>query len=374
MPKAELIYSKRDMERTLDAQRKLEVENKRLTGELKTIKKDNASAAELRETIFGLTREPLDPPSWINETVPGKFSGVPVSFWSDFHWGERVFPEQVGGKNEFNRAIAIARLKKLCQVTIDLAKNHMTDPAYPGIIIALGGDIISGMIHEELRETNEGTLGACVEEVIEHLIAAITLMADEFGFVFIPCVVGNHGRITLKPRAKNRVQDNYDWLIYCALARHFKGDTRVQFLIPNEADCHFTVYGHRFMLTHGDTLGVKGGDGIIGSLGPIARGTIKVGRSEAQIGRDFDTLLIGHWHTYIPRGEAVPVIVNGALKGFDEYAHLMLRARYTRPSQALFFVHPKYGITAQWAMYLDKERKTDEARAAQWVSWETRGV
>ena len=57
-------------------------------------------------------------------------------------------------------------------------------------------------------------------------------------------------------------------------------------------------------------------------LGPIMRGKFKVGRSEAEIGRPFDTLLIGHWHQALMlKG----VIVNGALKGFDEYAR-------TRPS------------------------------------------
>ncbi len=346
---------------------KLKTKVKALEGELAAIKRDNLTAEKVREELLGLAAQTPDPPKWLNNTKGGSFAGVPVTFWSDWHWGEVVNPDEVGGVNSFNRAIAKDRVKDLCQVTIDLAKNHMVNPVYPGIVVALGGDMITGGIHEELRETNEGPLQVSCLEVEEQLIAGLTLMADEFGKVFVPCVVGNHGRMTHKPRAKHRVFESYEWNIYCHLERHFRNDPRLVFSIPAEADCHFSVFGHRFMLTHGDSLGVKGGDGIIGSLGPIARGTLKVGRSEAQIGRDFDTLMIGHWHTYIPRGEAVPVVVNGALKGYDEYARLGLRARYSRPSQALFFVHPKYGITAQWPMYLDKERKSDTARGAQWL-------
>ena len=351
---------------------KLRTKVKALEGELASIKKENLSAQAIRQEIFNLAAETPEPPAWINETAPSKFAGVPISFWSDWHWGERVFLDQVGGVNEFDRDIGKTRVQRLVQTTIDLCKNHMVNPEFPGIIVPLGGDMITGAIHDELKETNEVPIQFACLEVEEQLIAALTLMADEFSRVFVPCVVGNHARGTLKPRAKNRVFDSYEWNIYCHLERHFRDDPRIQFSIPSEADCHFAVYGHRFMLTHGDALGVKGGDGIIGSLGPIARGTLKVGRSEAQIGRDFDTLLIGHWHSYIPRGEAVPVIVNGALKGYDEYARLFLRARFALPSQALFFVHPKYGITAQWQMFLDSRKRSADDRGAAWVSWETR--
>lgn len=340
--------------------------------ELKSIVRDNVTAAEVREKIYDLNAYTPDPPVWLTKKSHVGHAGVPVAFWSDFHWGEIVFKDQVGGVNEFNRAIARRRLEKLVDYTIELAVHHMVKPNYPGIVVCLGGDLISGNIHDELRETNDGPVQQSVLEVQECLITALTRIADTFGKVFVPCVVGNHGRGTLKPRAKNRVYESFEWNIYCQLERWFKakGDRRVQFSIPSEADAHFTVLGHRFLLTHGDALGVKGGDGIIGAIGPIARGTTKVGRSEAQIGRDFDTLLMGHWHTYIPRGDAVPVIVNGALKGYDEYARLMLRVPYARPSQALFFVNEKYGITAQWSVKLEPQLKATEG--AEWVSWETR--
>lgn len=165
---------------------------------------------------------------------------------------------------------------------------------------------------------------------------------------------------------KNRVYTNYDWSIYCNLERDFRKDKRVHIMVPNEADAHFTVYGHRYMLTHGDSLGVKGGDGIIGAIGPIKRGSIKVGTSERAFGRDFDTLVMCHWHQYI----TLPgLIVNNALKGFDEYAHLQLRAPYSRPSQALWFTHPEHGITAHWQVYLEGQAKA--AQSKEWVSWLT---
>src|SRR5262249_43643226 len=118
--------------------------------------------------------------------------------------------------------------------------------------------------------------------------------------------------------------------------------------------------------THGDLLGVKGGDGIIGALGPIMRGALKTSRSEAQIDREFDTLVIGHWHQYL----TLPgLIVNNSLKGYDEFARLALRAPYSRPSQALWFSHPEHGITAHWQVYLDKQRlATDNTKLVSWAA------
>jgi hypothetical protein len=350
----------------------LKAKFKLLEHELAVTKKANDTAESIRETIYGLKALPMEQPKWITKLRPAKNPGVPMTLWSDWHWGETVFPDQVGGVNKFDQSIARDRVKRLVDITLDLALHHMVNPDYPGIVVCLGGDMISGGIHEELRETNWGPINDCIAELRGQIAAALKGMADRFGHVFVPCVVGNHGRATLKPRAKHRVIENHEWNLYQSLEAHFHdiGDKRVQFLIPRETDAYFTVLGHRFLLTHGDTLGVKGGDGIIGAIGPIARGAFKVGRSEAQIGRDFDTLLMGHWHTYIPRGEAAPVIVNGALKGYDEYARLMLRVPYSRPSQALWFVHQKHGITAQWQVYLDEVRKSSET--AEWVTWERR--
>ena len=336
--------------------------------ELANVHRENLSVAMLRKELFGLSEVTPKAPAWSTQAPPSKkdstFS-VPVTIWSDWHWGEIVRKSEVGGVNEFNRKIAKDRLKRLVGSTIDLARHHMGVIRYPGIVIALGGDMISGLIHEDLRETNDGTVQQTLIELQDELVGALTVMADQFGKVFVPCVVGNHGRMKMKPHAKHRAFESFEWNLYQQLERYFAKDPRFTFMIPDGPDVRFDVLGHRFMLTHGDALGTKGGDGMIGAIGPITRGAIKIGRSEAQIGRDFDTLVIGHWHSYMPRSEASGVICNGTLKGYDEFAHTILRVPYSRASQALWFVHAKYGITAQWQVFLDEQRAA--AKTEDWV-------
>jgi len=54
--------------------------------------------------------------------------------------------------------IAHKRAKKMIEVAIDLLNNHMVNPKYPGIVFALGGDMVSGDIHEELMATNDAEI------------------------------------------------------------------------------------------------------------------------------------------------------------------------------------------------------------------------
>ena len=130
-----------------------------------------------------------------------------------------------------------------------------------GIVIALGGDMISGLIHEELRETNDGTVQQTLIELQDELVGALTVMADQFGKVFVPCVVGNHGRMKMKPHAKHRAFESFEWNLYQQLERYFAKDPRFTFMIPDGPDVRFDVLGHRFMLTHGDRM--SGGHALV---------------------------------------------------------------------------------------------------------------
>jgi hypothetical protein len=280
--------------------------------------------------------------------------GMPMTLWSDWHWGETVDIRETGGLNEFNKAVAEQRVQNLVNRSITLLRDYSgLNPVFPGLWVLLGGDMVSGLIHDELVETNWGNIVTQAMEVAGAIAGAIRRLADEFGKIWVVGVVGNHGRTSSRPRAKGKARDSYDRAVYHSVASSLSGDDRFSFVIPDDTDYLFEVYGHRFLLTHGDALGVKGGDGIIGALGPIARGAVKLQTSEGNLGREFQTLILGHWHQYIPRGDALGCIVNGTLKGYDEYARVVLRARFARPSQALWIVSPKYGVAAQWPVYVD---------------------
>jgi hypothetical protein len=73
---------------------------------------------------------------------------------SDLHWGEVVRAEEIGGANEYDMAVAQSRLRNVIQTTIELLREHVVGD-YPGIVVPLGGDMISCSIHDELQQTND---------------------------------------------------------------------------------------------------------------------------------------------------------------------------------------------------------------------------
>jgi hypothetical protein len=285
---------------------------------------------------------------------------VPTLLASDWHWGEVVDPAQIGGVNEYSLKTAHDRAKRMINNTIDLLNNHMVNPSYPGIVFALGGDMITGDIHEELVATNEREVMPTVVDLWGVLAWCIETLADKFGRVFVPCVSGNHGRNTKKIRAKGRNFTSFDWLLYTFLAKRFEGDARVTFYIPDGADALYSVYGHRYLLTHGDQF--RGGDALIGPLGPIVRGDHRKRARNMQINADYDTIVMGHWHQLM---QTQKFIVNGSLIGYNEYAYNN-NYSFEPPRQALWITHPERGITFHMPVQVDgKKSVTDQP----WIQW-----
>jgi len=322
-----------------------------LEAEIARLKAD-ASHPDAIAHALGLVREhKIDPPDWVlrphrSDDTPG----VPVCLWSDWHIGETVDPAQVYSMNAFNEGVAEERIRRLVERTIHLACERMVNPRYPGIVVWLGGDMVSGWLHHELVATDWCPPTVAVAWCVSRLRWALTQLREKFGRVLVVCSPGNHGRITQKPMAKGSALASYDHLIYSQVVELFRDDRNIRICAAADGEALVQIAGTRFLMMHGHELGVSGGDGIIGALGPIMRGRTKVGRSQATVGRDFDVLCLGHYHQPIWQPTA-GIIVNGTLKGWDEYARVR-RLPYATASQMLFFVHPTWGPIQPFDVFL----------------------
>ena len=290
---------------------------------------------------------------WLTPKKPAKQSAATlVLMLSDLHLDEVVIPAEVEGLNAYNREIARLRLSKTIENTIKVARHYLAGMKYDGVVLMLGGDIFSGDIHEELKETNEDTMLGSLLYWAEQIASAIDLLADEFKKVHIAAVAGNHGRTTRKPRAKLRAKTNFDWLLAKMLERHFTGDKRLTFDVPESSDVLVKIYDSNHLLTHGDQT--KGGGSIGGIYPPIMRMRAKKAQRYLTTGQQFDTLWLGHWHQYLP---SPSMVVNGTMKGYDEYAFVS-NFSYEPPQQALAVVVPEKGITIQAPIFcVDRKRE-----------------
>lgn len=276
---------------------------------------------------------------------------------SDTHFDEVVSLAESGGTNQYNREIAERRLAAFAEKTILVARELMSGFEVVHLDMPFGGDMVSGNIHEELARSNDAEIMDTVDHWSERLAEVVVTVAKEFPTVFIPCVVGNHGRNTKKPRHKGRVRDNYDWLIYRSVARIIKqaGVSNVRFDISESTDVLWETMGHKYLLTHGDQA--SGGAGWGGIFSPIMRLYEKKLKSYASRGQSFDTLMMGHWHQFIDAG---PVIVNGSLKGYDEFAH-NLNFRAEPPQQAFWLTDPEKGKIFSGPLFVDDHQRSKAA-------------
>jgi hypothetical protein len=321
---------------------------KRLERELKQAGEAQLEHSFIKEKILQMERGTFDAqtPAWV--MTPKKshdIAGVPTLFLSDLHFGEVVDPSQVGGVNKYNLTIAKERVVVVTERTIKLLSIISPQFEYPGLVLALGGDLVNGNLREEMTATNEENIMPVVIDLFETLGSMIETLVEKFGKLFIPCVAGNHGRSTVKTWSSDRHATSFEWLLYCLLAKRFASDSRITFLIPNGVDANYRIYTHRFCLTHGDAF--RGGDGVIGVLGPVIRGDYKKRSRNSQINQDYQTMLLGHFHQYV---HLTKLIINGSLVGYNEYAYIN-NFPYEDPAQALFLTHPKHGITFRMPVF-----------------------
>ena len=330
----------------------LQRSNRTLRATLAESKADLAAVKQRLGVYEALDGAIIQPPKWI---LPPKRTGkknlaIPSLFVTDVHWGESVEPAEIDGLNCYNRAIAEMRIKQCAAGAVKLCRDYLSGVDYEGINLLLGGDLLSGDIHDELRETNVEATTESVVGVIEALIPAIRVLADHFGRVHTVAVTGNHGRTTKKPRAKRRSADSFDGLVYRLIAREFQGDERVTFDVPAGPDAHFSVYNVRYCLSHGDQF--RGGSGIAGALSPLLLGVHRKRRRDSQAGHPWDVLCVGHFHqSYYLKD----LIVGGAVIGYNEYAHGQ-NLPFEEPSAGLWLNTPERGISAYMPVYLmDRE-------------------
>ncbi len=329
-------------------------------GRAETAEKELCGATEAKRAAVGLRGVPAEPFIWPSAGMKPNPAGVVSFLWSDWHIGETVLASETHGVNSYDRGVAERRVEMLVERSIMLATTHVAKPNTDYAVLYLNGDFVSGWQHDEHLASDWCTPFESVRYAASYIRSAIRRILQAFKKMVVVCCVGNHGRLFhKKPPAKLQVHQSFDWLIYGFLEEAFGGDHRVTFATPSTGDYLLTVEGWRYLVMHGHELGVKGGDALIGLAGPMVRGRLKVGRAAASFGRDFDTLILSHFHdaTWLP-GQGV--IVNGCLVGYNEYA---LSRRYvaTTPSQWLWWTDRHWGPVCPMQVYVDEPVR---ARAA----------
>lgn len=303
-------------------------------GKLDNLVKEN-------ETLKANLEAALDPklkarPEQITITKSSKHREVtPVALLSDVHYEEVVDPDTVNGLNEYNPKIADKRLLEFFQGVVENYELVQSQHTIKNMVVALLGDMISGGIHPELMEGNAMLPIEAIQEMQKVLYNGIKFLLKETkANLTIPCSIGNHGRITEKPRVATAHGNNLEAFMYSNLAQFFKDEKRVKFVLGKAYHTYMQVYDKTLRLHHGDQVRYQGGVG--GLYIPMNKAIAQWNKA-----KHADLDLTGHWHAMKDGGNFVS---NGSVVGFGPYA-VKIKADYETPKQAFVVIDSKHGKT-----------------------------
>tara|TARA_R110002051_G_scaffold325117_1_gene425847 strand:+ start:4057 stop:5391 length:1335 start_codon:yes stop_codon:yes gene_type:complete len=319
--------------------------------------KDSAKKEIITDAIMDLAPSFNKIPLKNYSKPSGKFRGeheqTVIAPLTDTHVGEAVFKEQMMGLNTYDFDVFNQRLYGWANQVLNLVNYRRNIAPVNDLIVPMLGDMISGDIHEELARSN---IANCMEQMIRgaNLIAqALMFLAPHFETIKVPCVVGNHGRMTRKPPMKDKYLD-WDYMLYQWVATFCKNQDNLVFEIPKSYLHIFSVYDHNILIMHGDSVSGAGSNASITGAISKLRGVLQYKENMDEEEIRFDSAMIGHFHRIdeidIGTGE---LHICGTMKGPDEFALQRLHAA-TKPKHLVTYWHPKYGYIGKEVIYLDR--------------------
>lgn len=267
---------------------------------------------------------------------------------SDWHLDERVSPAATLGFGGYDFATFKARLKLLEITTIDLCENKLQGYTFPKLHVSMLGDFITGIIHDELRETSELDVTSATIGGAFVFAQFFRNLAQSFNEIHVRCVVGNHGRFTKKPRYK-LPQTNFDYIFYNLLSIFLINQPGITFDIPLSFFLLDDINEHTWLLMHGDAIRSWAGFPFYG----LERMVSRLQELIASRGNYIDYVALGHFHQLAllntVRGKK---IVNGSGIGPTEFSVKSVQSA-TAPFQLLHGSHYKYGFTWSFPIMLE---------------------
>lgn len=261
---------------------------------------------------------------------------------SDAHYGEVVVGANVHNVNEYNPEISKERHIKLFEKAIEMGREHNCGT----IDILMLGDLFSGNIHDELKETNAGPLTKLLVDYFKFIVGAFKGMMTQFKQMNIFCVVGNHSRTNQKWQAKNKCYDNYEYILYKFIEEVF-AETKGVTVHVAEAPSDIAVIGEqKWKIEHGDAY--RGGGAFCSPISTVTRDNFKDYGMFMKMGIDFDVSIMGHWHRggeWFLGGKCIPIFLNPSIIGPNEYS--IEKLHETFPASSYIFVTNGKEITNQ---------------------------
>lgn len=216
---------------------------------------------------------------------------------TDIHTGIEIH----NWKNDFNADILRQRIEKFTSDILDIRGQHDSENCY--LVI---GEILSGIIHNNLRLQNNMDLMEQFKYVSELISAMLSRMANHFNHIYVYTTPGNHSRIS--PKKEDALDgENMDVLLPFYLKARMQNIENITICdnIVEPEIAMFNIRGNNVFAAHGHK------------------------DSPSNVVQNFtmmfnvkpDIVLLGHRHTNgLTTVYDTKVIESGCCSGSDDYA------------------------------------------------------
>lgn len=246
---------------------------------------------------------------------------------TDVHTGIEIH----NWKNDFDSDILKQRIEKFTSDILDIRGMHQSENCY--LVI---GEILSGIIHNNLRLQNNMDLMEQFKYVSELISAMLSRMANYFNHIYVYTTPGNHSRIS--PKKEDSLDgENMDVLLpfyLKARMQNFENITICNNNIEPEI-AMFNIRGNNIFATHGH----KDSPSNV------------VQNFTMMFGIKPDIVLLGHRHTNsMETVYDTKVIQSGCVSGSDNYATSIRKVN--KPEQTVSVIGDN-GLVCLYDIQLD---------------------
>ena len=265
------------------------------------------SYADMVKRIICENVEPMNIP--VHYTLFNSSTDLLVHL-TDIHTGIEIH----NWKNDFDSDILKQRIEKFTSDILDIRGMHQSENCY--LVV---GEILSGIIHNNLRLQNNMDLMEQFKYVSELISAMLSRMANHFNHIYIYTTPGNHSRIS--PKKEDALDgENMDVLLPFYLKARMQNFENIT-ICDNNIEPEIAMFNIR-------------GNNIFAAHGHKDSSSNVVQNFTLMFGIKPQIVLLGHRHTNsMETVYDTKVIQSGCVSGSDNYATSIRKTN--RPEQTV---------------------------------------
>jgi energy-coupling factor transporter ATP-binding protein EcfA2 len=214
------------------------------------------------------------------------------------------------------------------------------------VVVWLGGDFLSGHIHDDTAELAQLAPLAATRWAGERIRGFLDAVAGQADEVIVATNSGNHGRSTDKLRIGTEMEHSFEQHLYLTLAAA-ETKPNVRWHVGTGYLNVLDLDGFRVRFHHGHAVKFQGGIG--GIHVPLNK---SIAAWDATLRADLTCL--GHWHQF-SWGRSGRYVSNGSVIGHSAYA-VRIKANYEPPCQACVVIdHERHEATKAFPLFCDRD-------------------